>query len=302
MAQFKKIGWQNVVLEVPWEWDITTESGGKRGAYFRLDDASQSRMEVKWEPVEKRTVPLTLILDNMVEKLKKEKRELRKAKIVSRGSSKICDHTGAYIVWQDGMKALATSWYCDDTKRLFMVQFFYKPEREKAEMELFEKLLERISCHTEGEMVPWTALDIQFEVPKDLYLESRKLLVGRASMSFSAKDHDLLVDWYGFATGLLEKHGSLRKWFEGRPARDVSKALKVKLSQPQEEEGTLRYRSVEKRVLGGSALVLGKVWYVADLNKIFSAFMKKGGKAQETEELFERIVGSFRRVSPKPQG
>ncbi len=296
MVQFKKLGWQNVILEVPWEWEITTESGGRRGAYFRMDDPSQSRMEVKWEPIDKRTVPLTLILDNMVEKLKKDKRELRKAKIVARGSSKICGHTGSYIIWQDGMRALATSWYCDDTKRLFMIQFFYKPENEKVEMELFEKLLRTIICHTDEEMVPWTALDVQFEIPKDLYLDSRKLLVGRANMSFSAKDQDLLVDWYGFATGLLEKHGSLRKWFESRPAKDVSKALKAKLPPPKEGEGFLEYRSAEKSILGGQALVIGKVWYVSDLNKIFSVFMK--GKGKDTEELFGRIVSSFRKVSP----
>ncbi|MGQ9513508.1 MAG: hypothetical protein ACUVTL_00390 [Thermoproteota archaeon] len=298
MVQYKKLGWQNVVLEVPWEWDITTESGGKRGAYFRIDDPLQSRMEVKWEPMEKRTVPLTLILDNMVEKLKKEKRELRKAKIVARGSSKICDHTGAYIIWLNGMKALATNWYCEDTKRLFMIQFFYKPENEKKELELFEKILRTIVCHTSEEMTLWTALDVRFEIPKDLYLVSRKLLVGRANMYFSDKDLTLLVDWYGFAAGLLEKHGSLRKWFDSRPIREVSKTLKAKLSKPQEEGEPLKYRSIEKSILGGSMIVMGKVWYVADLNKLFSVFMKRSGKAQDTEELFERVVGSFRKISP----
>jgi hypothetical protein len=298
MAQYKKLGWQNVVLEVPWEWDITAESGSKHGAYFRIDDPLQSRMEVKWEPMEKRTVPLTLILDNMVDKMKKEKRELRKAKIVTRGSSKICDHTGAYIIWQNRMKALTTNWYCNDTKRIFMVNFFYNPENEKAEVELFERLLRTIVCHTSEDMILWTALDIQFGIPKDLYLVSRKLLVGRANMYFSDKDLTLLIDWYGFATELLEKHGSLRKWFESQAIRDVSKTLKVKLSQPQEENYTLKYQSTEKSILGGSMLILGKVWFVAEINKLFSVFIRRSEKFQDTEELFERIVGSFRKISP----
>jgi hypothetical protein len=303
MMQYKRLGWHGLVLRVPWDWEITSESGGRRDAYFRMDDPTQSRMEAKWERIEKRNVPLTLILDNMIEKLKKERRQLKKAKVLSRGSSKICGHTGAYILWQSDMKALATSWYCDEAERLCLIQLFFKPEEEKASVELFESILKSTICHSDEEMVLWTVLDVQFEVPRNLVLESRKLLVGRANMFFSSKDLSLLVDWHGFATGLLEKYGSLRKWSDSKVTQDVSKALKLKLPSAQEgggEEGPLSYRTSQKGLVGGSAIVLGRVWNDLELNKIFSVFMKCGDKVVDPEKAFESIIGSFKKVSPVP--
>lgn len=300
MMQFKNLGWHGIVLNIPWEWEVTSESGGKREAYFRMDDATQSRMEVKWEHLEAKTTPLTLILDNMIEKMKKDRRQLRKAKVLTRGSSKICDHTGSFIMWQNGARALATSWYCDETKRLYLIQFFYKPEGQQAETELIEGILKSAVCHSDDEMVPWTVLDVQFELPKDLLLESRKLLVGRAHMFFASKEMSLLVDWHGFAEGLLEKHGSLRKWFEGRPAQDVTKNLKIKLPSVQEEDGAaLNYKTSQKgSLIGGPSMVLGRVWLDAEMNKLFSAFMKSSEKAVDPEGDFKRIIGSFKKVSP----
>jgi hypothetical protein len=299
MMQFKRLGWHGIVLSIPWDWEVTSESGGKREAYFRLDDATQSRMEVKWEHMEK-AGPLTLILDNLIEKLKKDKRQLRKAKILTRGSSKICGHTGSFITWQNGAKALATAWHCDETERLYLIQFFYKPEEQKAEEELIEDVLKSAVCHSDDEVVPWTVLDVQFEIPKDLLLESRKLLVGRVHMLFSSKDMSLLLDWHGFAEGLLERHGSLRKWFEGRPLQDVSKNLKIKLPSAEEADGTaLNYKASQKTsLIGGSSTILGRVWMDAETNKLFSAFLKCGEKAVDPEGDFERIIGSFRKVTP----
>jgi len=298
MTQYKRLGWHGVVLDVPWDWEITSESGGKREAYFRMDDNMQSRMEIKWEHMEKRTAPLTLILDNMIEKMKKDRRQLKKARVLSRGSSKIGDHTGAYILWQNGAKALATSWYCDTALRLYLIQFFFNPEEEKAETELIERMLKSVVCHGDEDTVLWTVLDVQFELPRELILESRKLLVGRSHMLFTSKDVSLLIDWHGFASGLLEKHGSLRKWFEGRPVQEVSKALKTKIPSAKEPGEPLNYRVSQKGLVGGPTLILGRVWYDPDMNKLFTAFMKRGDKETDPEGLFERIIGSFKKVSP----
>jgi len=263
-----------------------------------MDDALQSRMEVKWERMERRTAPLTLILDNMIEKMRKDRRQLRKAKVLSRGSSKIGEHTGSYIIWQNGGKAIATSWYCDAAQRLYLIQFFFKPEREKAETELIEMMLKSIVCHGAEDMALWTVLDVQFELPRELALESRKLLVGRSHMLFTSKDVSLLIDWHGFASGLLEKSGSLRKWFEGRPVQDISKALKIKIPPAQETGEALGYRISQKGLVGGPTLILGHVWHDRDMNKLFTAFMKHGGKGTDPEGQFERIIGSFKKVSP----
>ena len=298
MMQFKRLGWHGIVLDVPWDWEITSESGGRREAYFRMDDTMQSRMEVKWERMERRTAPLTLILDNMIEKMRKDRRQLRKAKVLSRGSSKIGEHTGSYIIWQNGGKAIATSWYCDAAQRLYLIQFFFKPEREKAETELIEMMLKSIVCHGAEDMALWTVLDVQFELPRELALESRKLLVGRSHMLFTSKDVSLLIDWHGFASGLLEKSGSLRKWFEGRPVQDISKALKIKIPPAQETGEALGYRISQKGLVGGPTLILGHVWHDRDMNKLFTAFMKHGGKGTDPEGQFERIIGSFKKVSP----
>jgi hypothetical protein len=298
MVQFKRLGWHGIALDIPWDWEVTSESGGKREAYFRLDDAMQSRMEVKWEHMEK-NAPLTLILDNLIEKLKKDKRQLRKSKILTRGSSRICGHTGSFITWQNGAKALATAWYCDEAQRLYLIQFFYKPEEQKAEAELIEYILKSAVCHSDDDMVPWTVLDVQFEIPKDLLLESRKLLVGRVHMLFSSKVASLLLDWHGFAEGLLDRHGSLKRWFEGKPLQDVSKNLRIKLPSAQEGDGALTYKSSQRgSLIGGSTTILGRVWMDAETNKLFSAFMKCGEKAVDPEGDFERIIGSFSKVAP----
>lgn len=298
MTQYKRLGWHGVELNVPWDWEITSESGGKREAYFRMDDTLQSRMEVKWEHMERRTAPLTLILDNMIEKMKKDRRQLRKAKVLSRGSSKIGDHTGSYILWQNGGKALATSWFCDIAQRLFLIQFFFKPEGEKAETELIEMMLKSVVCHGAEDKALWTVLDVQFELPSELALESRKLLVGRSHMLFTSKGVSLLIDWHGFASGLLEKYGTPRKWFEGRPVQDISKALKIKVPPAQESGEALKYQVSQRGLVGGPTLILGRVWYDQDMNKFFTAFMKRGDKETDPEGAFERILGSFKKVTP----
>jgi hypothetical protein len=78
-------------------------------------------------------------------------------------------------------------------------------EEEKAETELIERMLKSVTCHGEEDIALWTVLDVQFELPRELILESRKLLVGRSHMFFSSKakippTHSMIVTFMPFSS------------------------------------------------------------------------------------------------------
>jgi len=247
----KSISWLEMSLQVPDNWDLVAESGGITEGYMRLDSVERTRLEIKWERTKKRGEAMPLIaLDGYVKEATKSVKDKKSIKIIEKGNARVADHKASFYVWEaKEVSFVTTCWLCHVEGKVILLQYYLAPGEDKAGG--FEELLRGVECHTSGDFHKYELFGVRFQIPKAFRISKRKLLVGRAAMTFVSGGSTLHLSWLGLAKEQLRKHGTLGRLFNASLASEVREiaGLKALVKKVKDADEPVDLESVSKGVI-----------------------------------------------------
>jgi len=293
----KSIGWLEMSMVVPDDWDLVAESGGLAEAYMKFDSVDRTRMELKWERTKKRGEALPLLaLDGYIKEVTKSMKNKKLLNVIEKGNARVSDHRASYSLWTIQDESFITAcWLCPNEGKLVLVQYFLAPGETKSDQ--FEEILREVQCHTDGDFYSYRLFGVKFQVPKDYRLSTRKILVGRVRASFVHGSSLLYFSSVGLAKEQLKKHKTLGRFFNSSEASEVRKmagigalAKKVKdtdevIDLSQASKGTIPFISGARR----NRL---KISLDEAFNKVFIAgYSCKPDEAERADTFIRSIEG-----------
>jgi len=248
----KDIGWLEVRLKIPDDWELTAESGGLNDAYMRFNSIEKIKMEVRWEHVKKKgeALPYTAI-ENFLKSVVKSSKEKAATKVTEKGNAKVAGHRAAYYIWSmKDARYVTMSWLCQDEGKLMLLQ--YGLEEAEAKEELFEEILKNISCHTDLDSYEYEVLGVSFKAPKGYHLTKRKIMLGKVYLFFTKEGSQLYVCWSGLAKEQLRNYKGLGNFFLSMEAGDVrtmGKGMSELLKKVKTNDMSIELESVSKGMI-----------------------------------------------------
>lgn len=217
----KSIGWLEMSVQVPDDWDLVAESGGISEAYMRFDSVDRVRMEIKWERTKKRGEAMpVLAIDGYIKEATKSVKDKKSVSVIEKGNARVAGHKASYSMWKIKDEFfITTCWLCQDEGKIVLAQYFLAPGESKSDQ--FEEVLRGIECHTEGDFYNYRLFGVKFQVPKGFQPSTRKILVGRVRTSFVRMDSILYLSWVAMAREQLRKHKTIGRFFNSSEASNV---------------------------------------------------------------------------------
>ncbi|RLF24938.1 MAG: hypothetical protein DRN15_01505 [Thermoprotei archaeon] len=230
--EFKEFGWRFTEMLVPKEWELAADGAGAKYAYFRLDDSFRPRLEVRWDRVEPKKAPsprrnVEKFLSDIEKHFSKRLKRQYKLKRLGLREVKIANHEACMFHVRDesGNEVVGVSWYCPDTRRMFIVQGFTLGKEYSAFKKTFDKVLSSFVCHKKEPWL-WNVYGLRFKTPEGYRLEGRNLRSPYARLTFSRNDFWFIVAYHGMANILFEEeYTSLLDWFRRMYVKDAFKPL-----------------------------------------------------------------------------
>ena len=219
----KSVGWLEMSIVVPDNWDLVAESGGLSEAFMRFDSVDRTQMELKWERTKKRGEALPLLaLDGYIKEVTKSMKDKKSVDVIEKGNARVSDHKASYSSWKVKDDSFITAcWLCPNEGKMVLIQYFLAPGETKGGQ--FEEILRGIQCHTDGNFYFYKLFGSKFQAPKDYRLSTRKILVGRFRASFVHGTSLLYFSSVGLAKEQLKKHKTLGQFFNSGEAKEVKK-------------------------------------------------------------------------------
>ncbi len=227
MVNLKQFGWRLFQIRVPEDWEMTAEGGGRGRTYIRLEDEQMVRLEVRWDDISPKKEPnVKKSLDSFLNELKErvEKANLKFTRLGLR-EIEVAGHEGYLYHVRGGGELLGASWYCNDSRRLFVVQVHFRTEEYERMREIFQSLLESVVCHGR-KWWTWSVYAFRFELPEEYELYNYRLLSMYGRLSFRSKrDVWYVFAYQGMANVILEEryNGDLKKWFKDAYLKEALK-------------------------------------------------------------------------------
>jgi len=293
----KAIGWLEMTVRVPDDWDLVAESGGLKEAYMKFDSIDRVRLELKWERTKKKGEALPIIaLENYIKEVTKSVKDKKSVKVVDKGGAKVADHKASYYIWNVKDESYITAcWVCQHEGKVVLLQYYLAPGEDKSGQ--FEELLRNVECHPVEEFYPYRLFGVSFKVPKGFVLSKRKLLVGKANISLASGGSTLYLSWIGMAKEQLRKHKSLGDLFRSTASSELRSigdlwtlAKRVKdadedIDLTSESGGRIPFLSSRKK----NRL---RVYLDKDLNKIFiSGYSCKLDQIEKADTFIRSVEG-----------
>ncbi len=317
---FKRFGWRGVTFLIPEDWDLTVDGGGEKSGYFRIDDPSRPRLEIKWEyvPFEKASEPKE-IAEKYVKELKKKlekqakaiakarklkKVEVPEVKILKREELSIAGHDAFSLYIRGYMKylgepqdAIFTTWYCEKTERYFSLQLNFSPEEYSLQKGILNKVYSTLLCHPKNNLYYWNVYGLEFYIPSEYTLQSRRFTTSLSYLALSDRKKNcyIVIAYNTMASILLEEYyHDLTEWFKNALQKQVINNIckfKVKKSTSVSVKG-----HKGQKLYGESFGVLKSlkyyansyVWVCDKTNRIVSITVLSKGK--ENRSLLESIL------------
>ncbi|HYA21698.1 MAG TPA: hypothetical protein VEG31_00760 [Thermoproteota archaeon] len=293
----KSIGWLEMSMMVPDNWDLVAESGGLSEAFMRFDSVDRTQMELKWERTKKRGDALPLLaLDGYVKEVTKSMKDKKSLVVIEKGNARVSDHKASFSTWKvKDDSFITTCWLCPNEGKIVLVQYTLAPGETKDDK--FEEILRGIQCHTDEDFYPYRLFGTKFRVPKDYRLSTRKILVGRFRATFMHGSSLLYVSSIGLAKEQLKKHKTLGQLFNSGEAKEARKipgisalAKKIKdtdevIDLSQTSKGTIPFITGDKK----NRL---KIYLDEAFNKVFIAgYSCKPDEVGRADAFIESLEG-----------
>jgi len=323
--KFKELGWNGFLLQIPEEMRLTTEGGNINSGYLKLE-MENLIMEIKWDVFDpKKIKSLAEVSSSFIENLKKtlEKRAKKKVdvKVKTMENIFISSHNARFMVIDSGtgLREPTYMWICDKSKRIIILHFAFSPLMEEGE-ETVGRILSSLKCHAEGDLIPWSALNIRFNLPLSLLLSERKIAVGRTYLifrdqkyfTFGEAGRSLSIEYFSMANILFEDtYKDLDTWFQKNYWKDLKKTHKNIDFQSSESRRIMRHNALYKHGVVKSGIFTRKTtlcknltWYCSRSNRIYSVtytsyisrpfFLKRSINEDEEEKFLQDILSSFK--------
>jgi len=296
MENFEKEYWLEVELQHPKGWMLTAESGGILDGYFRIDSKTASKIEVKWEkqPSDKKVAKIqpTIVINKFIENYTARVKRKSKAEIYERGNTRICGHNAYFVRWRDIGDIVTLSWVCENESKIFLLNYYLEPG-EKWE-DVASWLIPGFICHNQERFWKYRLIGVEFNVPKEYDLQTRKLLLGKPVIAFKAKERMLLIHWSTFARENLAKYKNLTEWVKREVPKEVRalmKGLNYDKLNPDQSTGKIVLEKTWRKFFSGRKIVkTSRVWYDSDSNRIFlTGYSGPQENINELEELEKSI-------------
>ena len=305
---FKTIGWQDIVLNVPDEWEMVfaTKTPKKKGkemtGYFGFRTTEKKILEFRWVEVEKGKTPdLDIVIDDYFKTILKERKKIKKR---TESGIKVNDHSAKTLYWitEDmTLHGYIVVWNCDVLKRLIIMQSqFSSDQANKIKADIMQ-ILETINCHPLDYESKWIAPNLTVMTPRSMNLVKQSFLVGLTFFQLRYKSLDMYCYRLGLANQKINSIDELPVWFMNyypkklpgipsgfRPSE--SEFSKKKIGQT---EGVLwQYnKNIQKRKLplrSGSEFQ-GYFWQSEEKNDIYCLIFKYKTQTS-TDKRIRRIV------------
>jgi len=245
----KDVGWLEVGLKIPDDWELTAESGGLNEAYMRFDSTKRTKLEVKWERTKKKGEALPYIaIENFLKAVAKSSKEKLATKVIEKGNAKVAGHRAAYYLWRMKDDTFVTiSWMCPDEEKLLLLQYGLDSDESKEGM--FQEILKTVRCHGNENFYKYEILRVSFLVPNGFRLTKRKLLIGRVYLIFVKRDSQLYISWSGLAREQLRNYKGVGHFFlsnEKADIRNLGKGLQEFAKKVKNTDSAISLESVTK--------------------------------------------------------
>ncbi|OYT40098.1 MAG: hypothetical protein B6U89_03085 [Desulfurococcales archaeon ex4484_58] len=183
----KVVSWNHVVFKLPDNWEVTSEGGSRFNGIIVAAPEKGGKLEIYWRRSSGKKYWREH--ERYVDKLVKRGFERR-----SRFKVSIKGHEAFEDVLINGnVKVFVTTWYCDETNRLFIVQM----DGEKVSQSIFSEVLNSINCHPGDKgVVDWRLMGIGLRLYTDYFLLDRIFKIGYSMAYFMSRDKKVHVIQY----------------------------------------------------------------------------------------------------------
>ncbi|MHA2297729.1 MAG: hypothetical protein ACXADA_17000 [Candidatus Hodarchaeales archaeon] len=218
MALEQTLGWQDIVMKVPRDWQMFFEKKtpkkqkGETG-FFGFRDIKEKKMEIRWVKF-KRYPQLDKAVSDYKKSLKKQKKEI---KIRVDRSDEINGHEANYSYWElekEKIKGILMVWICDESLRVIFCQSQFSDKDVSRIKPIVTEVITRMNCHPKDFSSIWTAPNLHIITPTKMKLVTKSILIGLTF--FHIRNADLEIKAYRM--GLADQKiidTDITKWYKG---------------------------------------------------------------------------------------
>ncbi len=222
--EWTTLGWSGITLKTPADWELSGLSGDDKSGYLRLDDAEMPRLELKWSESKKKKPDLQRVLDEYFKLVRKNYKRKEAHLHIQRNVNLIKDEgffEGREVVffsWKGEYRAGGVIFHCHTCRRITIVQVMgHLKENLRAKT---TRILGSIQDHPTGQTTPWSAYQLNAEIPRRYRLDKHQLLSGYLLFSFVDGSRKVSIERYGVADVVLKEH-DLESWFRAKYAKAI---------------------------------------------------------------------------------
>ncbi|ABN70486.1 hypothetical protein Smar_1395 [Staphylothermus marinus F1] len=191
----KLISWNKVEVKLPGGWEITREGGTSINGVLVAAPETGAKLEIYWRHSKPSDFPKAY--EKYLEKLEKKGFVRKNSFSTTLHKHKVL----GYFLRDENNKVFTASWFCDETRRLFIVQL----DGKSVSMGLFTSILNNINCHPiHNGMVNWRLMGIGLRLYEDYFVNLRDFKIGYSMAYFMSRDKKVHVIQYSIARYVIE--------------------------------------------------------------------------------------------------
>ncbi len=264
---WKKLGWQDITLEVPEDWCLHSEGGNWKSGSLRLDDGVMVTMELKWERSDK-AADLDATLTGVQKQMKQFDKSINytdASPLAAVIKPKRFKYT--LMTWEGVVNGIGMVSLCKNCNTSLVLRLYWDPDSALGQ-DVLSRIFTSIQDHLRSDKMSfWSVYGLNVTVPGSYQLDFREFLSGRTQLAFIRDKTRVEFMRLSFGGMVLEEE-DLVTWF-----RRNHKFIKT-LSGPDDNEihgheGKL-FKTVQRRKKQGRGdmQVESLLWYCEQNDKI----------------------------------
>jgi hypothetical protein len=185
--KWKVFGWQGFICRAPADWELASQRGNLQKGYFRLNDSTMPRMEVKWE--RKRKPPELPDMERAYRSGLRKAKHLEALPVQEGATGAGPAGSWQRFRWQGKVVFDDALLSCHTSRRAVVIRIF-SPSRQRGE-EAMRGVLTRFRDKLPSSSTLWTAYGFACEIPAGFQLEKCDLRAGFLMFRFRRGRHQL---------------------------------------------------------------------------------------------------------------
>ncbi|MCC7493003.1 MAG: hypothetical protein IT204_11665 [Fimbriimonadaceae bacterium] len=217
MAEWRRVGWQQMQAVVPAEWFLSKIGTDRTAGELWLADEAMPRLQVKWlDTAKQKSIDPSVTLENYLRQLEKQAKKRsqrfgseRGLKLIGKGKRDISSLEGFH--WSAETQAYGVIWYSPSAQRVTLAQVngaLDDPACRTVARQVLGSLTD--TADAEGDL--WTAYDLECRLASDWVLTGQRMETGRTELRFGWQKDTVSFSRVGLAEIALQRAGDLGDW------------------------------------------------------------------------------------------